>query len=117
MVERKATEAAAAWESVPALLYVTALTNPDPELDWENYGATCIAVQNIMLLAHAHGLATSWSSGAVAAAGDLRVAAGAGDNERLVGLIRLGYPAPSPTPRTGRRAPGRTHLAWMGGSA
>jgi nitroreductase len=113
VVARKADEAAATWASVPALLYVTVLPDADPELDLENYGAACIAVQNMMLAAHAAGLATSWSSGAVAASEGLRALAGAGPEERLVGLIRLGYPRTTATPRQGRRAPGQTRTVWV----
>lgn len=115
VVARKAEEAAQAWAGVPALVYVTTLTDANPEIDLENYGAACCAVQNMMLLAHAAGLATSWSSGAVAAAEELRSLAGAGVDERLVGLIRLGYPAPAAAGRSGRRAPGAQHTVWVDG--
>ncbi len=117
VVERKAAEAAAAWANLPALVYVTALTDPDPEIDLENYGAACCAVQNMMLLAHMAGLATSWSCGAVAAAGELRTLVGAGTegHERLVGLIRLGYPAESAVGKSGKRTPGLMHTVWVDG--
>ncbi len=91
---RKADEAAVTWASVPALLYVTAQIDPNPEIEWENYGAVCCAIQNFMLAAHAGGLATSWSSGAVAQASALRELTGATDHERMVGLIRAGFPGP-----------------------
>jgi nitroreductase len=113
VVERKADEAAAAWASVPTLLYVTAMTDPNPEIDLENYGATCCAVHSLMLAAHAAGLATSWSSGAVAASDGLRALAGAGPDERLVGLIRLGYPAGSAIDKRGRRTPAASHTTWL----
>ena len=113
VVERKAAEAADAWAGVPALLYVTALRDADPEIDLENYGAACCAVQNLALAAHGAGLATSWSSGAVAAAPELRELLGAGENERLVGLIRLGYPDPAAPPKASRRAPGERFTVWL----
>lgn len=113
VAERKAAEAAAAWASVPALIYVTTVSAPDPEVDLENYGAVCCAVQNLLLAAHAAGLGTSWSSGAVAAAEELRAVVGAGADERMVGLIRLGYPDPAARPRPSRRTPGATQLTWV----
>ena len=113
VVERKAGEAAAAWASVPALIYVTTLRDPQPEVDLENYGAVCCAVQNLMLAAHAAGLSTSWSSGAIAAAEELQRLAGAGPEERMVGLLRLGYPDPAAALPAGRRAPGATHTTWV----
>lgn len=113
--ERKAAGAAAGWASVPALLYVTALSDPDPEMDLENYGAACCAVQNLSLLAHAAGLGTSWSSGAVAAADGLRELAGAGADERMVGLIRIGYPDPAAPAPPARRVSGANRTVWVGG--
>lgn len=111
---RKGAEAAATWQAVPVLLYVTYVTSPNPVTDRENYGAVCCAVQNLMLAAHAAGLATSWSSGALAGAPELHELAGAGDDERMVGLFRLGYPDPdAPTP-IGRRAPGASVTRWVG---
>ena len=84
VAETKAAEAATTWARVPALLYVTTLPDPNPEIDLENYGSTCIAVANMMLAAHAAGLATSWSSGAVAAAPALAALVGARADERMV---------------------------------
>jgi nitroreductase len=113
-VGRKAAEAGAAWATLPAALFVTALTDPNPEIDLENYGAACCAVQNLMLAAQAAGLATSWSSGAVAMAPALRALAGAGEEERVVGLIRLGFPDPAAPSKAGKRAPGAARTVWVG---
>jgi nitroreductase len=113
VIERKAAEAAAGWANVPALVYVTTVMDPRPDVDLENYGAVCCAIQNLSLAAHAHGLGTSWSSGAVADAPALRERAGAGDNERMVGLIRIGYPDPNATAPTSQRASGATHTTWL----
>jgi nitroreductase len=115
-VERKAIDAAAGWASVPALLYVTALIDPDPETNLENYGAACCAVQNLMLAAHATGLGTSWSSGAVAAASGLRALAGASPDERMVALLRIGYPDLEAPPPVSRRGTGADHTTWVDGA-
>lgn len=108
-----AAAAAAGWNTVPVLLYVTALRDENSELDLENYGAVCCALQNLLLLAHASGLGMSWSSGAVAASEELRRIAGAGEDERMVGLLRLGYPDPLTTPGRGRRQPAATVTRWL----
>jgi nitroreductase len=108
-----ATSAAAAWAGVPAVIYMTTLTHANPEIDLENYGAACCAAQNLMLAAHAAGLATSWSSGLIAACDEVRAAAGAGPAERMVGLFRLGYPDPAAPAREARRAPGAAHTTWV----
>ena len=113
IVLRNAAEAAATWARVPALVYVTVLRDANPEIDEENYGATCCAIQNLMLVAQAAGLGTSWSSGAVAAAGELKTLAGAGEGERMAGLLRVGYPDTGvPVPQS-RRAPGAGFTTWL----
>lgn len=113
LATRKGEEAAAAWRSVPTLLYVTTVRDENPEIDLENYGAVCCALQNFALAAHAAGIGTSWSSGAVAAAPALHALVGAGDNERLVGLIRAGYLDPVIAPPKARRKAGATHTTWV----
>ena len=110
---RKGEEAAAAWRSVPTLLYVTMLRDANPEVDQENYGAVCCAIQNFALAAHAAGLGTSWSSGAVAAAPALHSLVGAGPNEAMVGLIRVGYLDPAATTPKRRRIPGSALTTWV----
>jgi nitroreductase len=110
---RKGEDAATAWSTVPTLLYVTCVRDTNPEIDLENYGAVCCALQNFALAAHAAGIGTSWSSGAVAAAPALHALVGAGDSERMVGLIRVGYLDPATTPPKARRKPGATHTTWV----
>jgi nitroreductase len=110
---RKGAEAAAAWAGVPTLLYVTSLRSDNPEIDEENYGAVCCAIQNLTVAAHAAELGTSWSSGAVAAAPALHTLAGAGPNERMVGLLRVGYLDPALTPPAARRTSGAALTTWV----
>ena len=110
---RKGEEAAATWSAVPTLLYVTMLRDANPEIDQENYGAVCCALQNLALAAQAAGIGTSWSSGAVAAAPALHAFVGAGDNEQMVGLIRVGYLDPTLAPPKSRRKPGSTVTTWV----
>jgi len=113
VVARKAGEAAAAWASVPTLVYITMIGDPNPEVDLENYGAVCCAIQNFTLAAHAAGIGTSWSSGAVAAAPELLTLVGAGANERMAGLLRVGYLDPATTSPKSRRTPGTAFTRWM----
>jgi nitroreductase len=110
---RKGEEAAATWSTVPTLLYVTALRDANPEIDQENYGAVCCALQNLALAAHAAGIGTSWSSGAVAMAPALHELVGAGDNEQLVGLMRVGYLDPAIAPPKSLRNAGSTYTTWV----
>ena len=113
---RKGEEAAATWAAVPTLLYVTAVRDANPEIDEENYGAVCCALQNFALAAHAAGIGTSWSSGAVAAAPALHELVGAGADERMVGLVRVGYLDPAiPAPKARRKA-GSSLTRWLDGT-
>ncbi len=113
VAERKGTEAGAAWLGVPTLLYITYLTDSNPEINLENYGAVCCAIQNFTLAAHALGIGTSWSSGAVAAAPELHALVGAGAAEQMAGLFRVGYLDPNVTPGSSRRSPGSTFTRWI----
>jgi nitroreductase len=106
-------EAAETWRSVPTLLYVTTLRDENPEIDQENYGAVCCAIQNFSLAAQAAGLGTSWSSGAVAAAPALHEYVGAGANEQMVGLIRVGFLDPAIAPPKARRKSSDTLTVWV----
>ncbi len=110
---RKGEDAAATWSAVPTLLYVTMLRDANPEIDQENYGAVCCALQNFALAAHAAGIGTSWSSGAVAAAPALHALVGAGTNEQMVGLIRVGYLDPAIAPPKSRRKSGNSFTTWV----
>ena len=69
------------------------LTNRESGVDLENYGAACCAVQNLMLPRRRPG----WPPPGAAAQSPWpgRARAGRrGEEERMVGLIRLGYPDP-----------------------
>jgi nitroreductase len=110
---RKGEEAALTWSSVPTLLYVTSVRDANPEIDQENYGAVCCALQNLALAAHAADIGTSWSSGAVAMAPALHELVGAGDNEQLVGLIRVGFLDPAIAPPKSRRKAGSANTTWV----
>lgn len=111
---RKGDEAGATWRAVPTLLYVTMVRGANPEIDEENYGAVCCAIQNLTLAAHVAGIGTSWSSGAVAAAPALHALVGAGENEKMVGLMRVGYLDPALTPPKSRRTSGSSLTTWLG---
>ena len=110
---RKGAEASATWSAVPTLLYVTMVRGANPEIDEENYGAVCCAIQNLTLAAHAAGIGTSWSSGAVAAAPALADLVGAGENEKMVGLMRVGYLDPALMPPKSRRTAGSNLTTWV----
>ena len=60
--------------------------------------SAAMAAQNLMLAAHALGLATCCMTGALAARDELRPLVGIGRRDEIVCLIALGYPAETPPP-------------------
>lgn len=63
----------------------------DPIRDLEDYAACCCATQNLLLAAHAHGLAAKWSTGALAESPAAKRWFGLNQQDRIVGYIYLGY--------------------------
>lgn len=86
----------AAAVAVPTQIAVTMTLSENPEVREEDYAATMMAVQNILLTARALGLGTHLKSGGVMEDPRARVALGLPDNERLIGMIDLGEPAEVP---------------------
>lgn len=75
----------------PVLIVVAQRGSPgQPELDLEDYGATCAAVQNLLLAAHAEGLAAKWSTGEMATSPGAFAHLGLAEGDRIVALIYLG---------------------------
>lgn len=64
----------------------------DPIRDREDYAAVCCAVQNMMLAATARGLASKWSTGALAEHPAAKRWLGIGEQDRIVAYLYVGYP-------------------------
>lgn len=90
--------------ALPAQLVVTMTLAESAEVREEDYAATMMAVQNILLTARALGLATHLKSGAVMEDPRARAAIGIPDGERIVMTIDLGEPAEAPEPKPRRLA-------------
>ncbi len=75
----------------PVLIVVAQRGTPDnPEVDLEDYGATCAAVQNLLLAAHAEGLAAKWSTGETASSPAAFAHLGLDEGDRIVALVYIG---------------------------
>lgn len=84
---------------VPVFIAVTVQGDPLPKRDLENYAAVCCAIQNLLLAAHARGLGAVWRSGNVIRDPRTRAWLGLPEQERIVGLVQVGYPALAPSPQ------------------
>lgn len=68
----------------------------------ENIEAASAAVQNIVLAAHALGLAAMWRTGEPAYSDKVKSHFGLGPEDHIVAFVYLGYPAAEPSPRARR---------------
>ena len=85
---------------IPAIVAVTCLKNENAEVEREDYGAVCCAIQNIQLAAWDLGLGMQWSTGAASQNPRTREIVGFdADEEMLVGLLFFGFPALVPRAR------------------
>lgn len=83
--------------------------NPNVE-PIEELQATAIAVQNLMLAAHALGLATKWQTAGIPSKPVVRAHYGLREQDTLVGFILVGHPAKVPPPHP--RAPVDDKTGW-----
>lgn len=97
---------------VPALVYLYSVPGHDAEVTQENYAAACCAAQNLLLAAHALGLAVGWSTGKTCKCDDVHRALGAQPDWTVVGAFSIGYPMDSLPPEP-RRAPMSDVATWM----
>lgn len=85
---------------VPALLIPVVRRNLDDlTIDQEDFAATCLVMQNFLLLAWERGLGTSWKTFPDTL--ELRSFLGlqSAEQERVIGVVYLGYPAELPAVR------------------
>jgi nitroreductase len=82
----------------PGTLVVGAAPHENEMLDLENRDAVAAGIQNILLAATAHGLATFWSTPALTRPPKVLDLCGFGADDRLVGVIYLGWPTTEPPP-------------------
>lgn len=99
------------FANVPLYLLVIMTRQANPELDEEDYAACCCVINNFLLLAWERGLGTAWKT--FKNDPRLRDLAGLAENERVVGIVQVGYSAEPP--REGARKPAAERLTVVGG--
>lgn len=102
---------ASAEAAVPVMIAVSMTLDENAEIREEDYAATMMAVQNLLLAAQSMGLGTHVKSGAVMDDARARAAVGAAEGERVVAMIQLGEPADTPESKPRRQAGEVT--SWM----
>jgi nitroreductase len=100
VAEKVATGEAA----LPGEIAVSMTLDENPEIREEDYAATMMAVQNLLLAAHATGLGTHLKTGAIMDDPRARAAVGVPEGERIVAMVQLGEPAAVPAAKARRAA-------------
>ena len=80
----------------------------------EEIASVSMAVQNMMLVAAAHGIGAFWSSGGVTYWPETREFMDLGEKDKFLGLLYLGYPKEN-WPRKTRRKPQEYFTEWIEG--
>ncbi|HET8650911.1 MAG TPA: nitroreductase [Gemmatimonadales bacterium] len=102
---------AAAEAALPAAIAVSMTLDENPEVREEDYAATMMGVQNLMLAALAIGLGSHLKTGAVMDDPRARAAVGVPAGERIVAIIHLGEAAAEPEPKP--RRPAAELTTWV----
>jgi nitroreductase len=98
-------------DRAPTLVVVSAVLGGDPLQDEEDVLATGAALYAVMLAAHGRGLASYWRTPGLLRTDAGREAAGIGEDERVVGVVYLGYPCSEPPAR--EREPLERSLTYL----
>jgi len=77
----------------PVVIAVSVSRNEDPTIDLEDYGAACCAIQNLTLAAWSKNIVSKWRTGNMCNYPATKEYLNLGPEDRIVGLIYLGYPA------------------------
>jgi nitroreductase len=96
--EAAGPENAAKLDRAPTLVAASVVQNGDPRQDEEDVSAGSAAVYIVLLAAHARGLVGYWRTPEVLRTEAGREAIGAGEGERVLGLIYLGHPCQGKEP-------------------
>ena len=90
---------AAEHRALPSMIAVAVVDATDAEQRDEDYAATMMGVQNIMLHAVEMGLGTAIRTGGIMGDPAARAAVGIPDGQRIIAVINIGEPADVPPPK------------------
>lgn len=98
-------------EETPAFVVVMCAQSPDEHTREEDYAATMMATENLMIAAESLGLGTYLKTGGIMRDPDLAGLAGLEAGFRIVAVVSVGYPLEPEPPRRRRPAESLTH--WV----
>lgn len=97
----------------PVILVVTQVGDPENATrDLEDYASCSMAVQNILLAAHAEGLVAHLSTDAMATYDGAKQYLGLAPHDRIVAYLNLGYARPEDPPKQGQRSAPIVRWDW-----
>jgi nitroreductase len=97
--------------ATPAFVAVMCAESEDPVRREEDYAATMMAVQNLLLAATAEGLGSYMRTGGIMDLPETRQLVGAPQGYRIVAIVSLGYPAGADEPK--RRTDPGEKTVWL----
>ncbi|GAA0299474.1 nitroreductase [Gracilibacillus halotolerans] len=80
-------------KSIPFIMFVINKLHEDEKLREEDYAATSCVIQNLSLLAEEEGMSVFWKTGKLSDCEETRQLIGLKDDERIVGMLYIGYPS------------------------
>ena len=95
----------------PAFIIVMCAVSDDPVRQEEDFAATMMATENLLIAATAEGLGTYVRSGGIMGEAAVRELAQAAAAQRIVAIVSLGYPAAVQEPR--RRSAPAEKTVWL----
>lgn len=97
----------------PVILIVAQVSRPeDPVRDLEDYAACMCAIENLLLEAHAEGLAVHFSTDRTMLGDGPKAYLGLQPDDRLVAYLNIGYPKPDAEPKVATRQPAVVRWDW-----
>ena len=95
----------------PAFIIVMCASSDDPVRQEEDFAATMMATENLLIAASAEGLGTYLRTGGIMRDAAVRALAQAPEGHRIVAVVSLGHPGEPP--QATRRADPATRTVWL----
>lgn len=96
--DAKIEKARGKYLRAPTILVIASRAGTSPTMTAENRDAVSAAIENLLLGATAVGLASYWSTGAAMDSSRIATLCGFDPDDRMVGIVYLGWPIEAPPP-------------------